>query len=139
MRGSPEIVWPGDPFLSHQTSYRPIYDRELTRARSDGFADVMFLNDRGELAEGAISSLLLLLDGTWITPSQRTGLLPGVSRSRLLRSGEVVERVVLVADLHRATAVAAANGVRGTAQVRSIQLRSGEERNFAASDRIPRS
>ena len=137
LRLSPELVWPGDPFLPHKTSYRPVYDRELARARGDGFADVMFLNDRGELAEGAISSVLLLLDGMWVTPSRSSGLLPGVSRARLLRSGQVKEEVVMEADLQRASAIVAANGVRGTVQVRRLQLRSGEELHFAASEAFP--
>lgn len=139
MRVSPEIVWSGDTFLRHKTTYRPIYNRELARARNDGFADALFSNERGELAEGAISSLLLLLDGVWVTPALSTGLLPGVARARLLRTGQVTERRVMEADLHRAVAVAVANGVRGTAQVRRLQLRSGNELHFAALAALPRS
>ena len=139
MRVSPEIVWSGDPFLSHKTSYRPIYNRELARARSDGFADALFFNERGEAAEGAISSLLLLLDGEWVTPPLGTGLLPGVARARLLRTGQVTERLLFEADLHRASAIVAANGVRGTGQVRRLQLRSGDELHFPSLETIPAS
>ena len=139
MRVSPEVVWSGDPFLPHKTSYRPIYNRELARARDDGFADALFFNERGELAEGTISSVLLLIDGEWVTPPLSTGLLPGVARARLLRMGQVTERVVAEADLHRASAVAAANGVRGTVQVRRIQLRSGGDLHFAAAAAVPQS
>ena len=137
MRVSPEIVWSGDPFLQHKTSHRPIYNRELARARSDGFADALFLNERGELAEGAISSVLLLLDGAWVTPPLGTGLLPGVARARLLRTGQVTERLLSEADVRRASAVVAANGVRGTAQVRRLQLSTGDELHFAELETIP--
>ena len=139
MRVSPERVWSGDPFLHHKTSHRPIYNRELADARRDGFADALFLNERGELAEGAISSVLLLLDGDWVTPSLSTGLLPGVARARLLRTGQVTERLVMAADLHRASAIVAANGVRGAAQVMRLQLHSGDELRFAALATIPAS
>lgn len=134
---SGDVLWPADTFLRHKTTFRPIYDREIARARKAGLSDILFFNERGELAEGAISSVFLLLDGRWFTPGLSTGLLPGVARSRLLRSGQVTERILTESDLRRATAVAMANGVRGSAQVRRILLRDGTELLFAERHDIP--
>ena len=132
-----DLIWSGDTFLGHKTTYRPIYDGELERAQREGFQDVLFANEHGEVTEGAISSVVLRIDGRWVVPPLRVGILPGVARGILLRSGEVTERMLLQADLERAEVMALVNGVRGVAQVRSLQMRSGGRREWAAVDSLP--
>ncbi len=137
VRVSEKTVWSGDSFLRHKTTYRPIYDRELARARRDSFADTLFRNEHGDLTEGAISSLFALLDGAWVTPPLQAGVLPGVARGRLLHRGLVSERNLTEHDLEHAVALMMANGVRGTAQVHEIELRSGERLQFPTLATIP--
>ena len=132
-----EPIWSGDSFLAHKTTFRPVYDRELRRAQQEGFQDLLFVNERGELTEGAISSVLLLLDGQWVTPMLAAGLLPGVARGILLRNGDVTERALLEADLERAEALVMVNGVRGIAQVRTLQLRSGRRLEWERMSSLP--
>ncbi len=131
-------VWSGDTFLGHKTTFRPVYDSELARAQAEGFQDVLFTNERGELMEGAISSVVLLIDGRWVTPSLQANILPGVARGILLRNGEAIEEVLVEADLERAEAMVMVNGVRGVAQVRTLQLRSGEKREWEVRESLPR-
>ncbi|HEY4611533.1 MAG TPA: aminodeoxychorismate synthase component I, partial [Bacteroidota bacterium] len=66
----------GDRFLYHKTTNRTLYDRELERAMLDGFFDVIFLNERHELTEGARSNLVVKKDGRGYTPPVECGLLP---------------------------------------------------------------
>jgi para-aminobenzoate synthetase/4-amino-4-deoxychorismate lyase len=108
-----ERLDPLDPFLRHKTTHRPAYDAAWRAAEALGAFDQLFCNSRGELCEGARSTLLLELDGQWWTPPRASGLLPGVARQWLLDAGVCAERVLQPADLRRATRIAVVNSVRG--------------------------
>jgi para-aminobenzoate synthetase / 4-amino-4-deoxychorismate lyase len=75
--------------------------------------DTVLWNAKGELTECTRGNIALLLNGQWVTPALASGLLPGVQRAALLREGVLVERVILVEELARATAVAFVNSLRG--------------------------
>lgn len=108
-----------DLFLFHKTTQRALYTRAFAEAAREGFADVLFFNERGELTEGAISNVFLVLDGQWCTPPVTCGLLDGVERRHLLATRPaIVERILTRADLERAEAVYLSNAVRGLRRVR---------------------
>jgi branched-subunit amino acid aminotransferase/4-amino-4-deoxychorismate lyase len=50
-------------------------------ARSLGFDEAIFLNEKGEITEGSANNIFWLKDGLLYTPSLECGLLPGVIRS----------------------------------------------------------
>ena len=60
-------------------------------ARSAGAEEALLLGTAGELCCGATANLLLLIDGTWLTPPLASGCLPGVMRGRALELGLVHE------------------------------------------------
>ena len=134
---SPRRSWSKDSFLRHKTTFRPLYEEGLRQAHELGFDESIFTNEREELTEGSISSLLVLLGGVWITPALASGVLPGVARSRLLGRGLIREGVVALADLERAQAIAVCNAVRGIGAVRSITLRDGSLLRFHAEIELP--
>ena len=107
----------------HKTSYRPQYEEGLQQALSEGLWDLLFLNERGELVEGARSSVFVRLDGRLVTPPLDSGALPGLMRARLLAdlSLEAIERPIPRGELQRAQALYACNAVRGLFQVRLTQ------------------
>jgi para-aminobenzoate synthetase/4-amino-4-deoxychorismate lyase len=109
-----------DPWLFHKTTRREVYDRELAAAREEGFFEVIFTNERGEVTEGAFTNLFLDRGGTLATPPVDCGLLDGVLRRHLLREGEgrVTESVLFPADLVSAERILAGNSVRGLVEVR---------------------
>ncbi|MEO7029363.1 MAG: aminodeoxychorismate synthase component I [Acidobacteriaceae bacterium] len=112
-----------DPFRQHKSTRRTTYDRELARARSEGFDEVLFLNERGELAEGAISNLFVEIDGRLSTPPLSSGALPGVYRQHLLNTRQdIVERVLRLDHLESASAVFLVNAVRGLRSVGTFQV-----------------
>ena len=76
------------------------------------FWDVVFLNERGEVAEGARSNVFLRRDGVFLTPPLSSGALPGVLRSELLSAGAAREQVLMPADLENGE-LWMGNAVRG--------------------------
>jgi para-aminobenzoate synthetase/4-amino-4-deoxychorismate lyase len=115
---SPYRVNPDDPLLRHKTTARELYLRERERLCGSEVLDVVFVNARGELTEGAITNLWLELDGRLCTPPLASGLLPGTARARLLAERpDAGERVLYPADLARASAVYLSNALIGLLRV----------------------
>lgn len=100
-----------DPFVHHKTTQRDVYTRAA--ARHPGAADVVLVNERGEVTETTIANVAALIDGRWVTPPTTSGCLPGTVRADLLDDGTLVEAVLTPDDLRRATALARFNAVRG--------------------------
>lgn len=118
VRIASERTDPRDRMLFHKTTHRPLYAAAFEAAAQAGFDDVLFLNLRGEVTEGAISNLFVENDGRWSTPPIECGLLPGVFRRHLLETRPTIaERVLLLEDLRQADAVYLANAVRGLRRV----------------------
>jgi len=109
---------PGDPRLSHKTTARGFYDAELRAALARGLFDVVFTNTRGELCEGARSTVFLEAGGRILTPDASAGLLPGVLRASLLATGWCEEAVLTPDDLASADRVWLGNALRGLVEVR---------------------
>ena len=109
---------PHDPMLFHKTTHRAIYAEAFKSATEAGNDDVLFLNNRGEVTEGAISNIFIEKDGKWFTPPVECGLLAGVYRRHMLETRpEVEERILYVDDLREADAIYIANAVRGLRRV----------------------
>jgi para-aminobenzoate synthetase/4-amino-4-deoxychorismate lyase len=109
---------PRDPMLFHKTTHRPLYAEAFKEAAEAGFADVLFLNLRNEVTEGAISNVFVEKNGRWSTPPVECGLLAGVQRRHLLQTLlGAEERVLSIDDLRQADAVYLANAVRGLRRV----------------------
>jgi para-aminobenzoate synthetase/4-amino-4-deoxychorismate lyase len=108
-----------DRFLRHKTTFRQLYDRKYEQARRQGFEDALFLNERGEVTETAISNIFIEKDGRWFTPPVACGLLAGTYRRHLLETKpEASERVLRLENLASADAVYLCNAVRGCRNVR---------------------
>jgi para-aminobenzoate synthetase/4-amino-4-deoxychorismate lyase len=111
----------GDVFLRHKTTCRDRYERLHAEARADGFAEILFQNEREEVTEGAISNIFILSKGKLFTPPVSSGLLPGIFRRHLLENdANTEERVVHLNDLESADGVFLCNAVRGIRQVASL-------------------
>ncbi|MCL4706643.1 aminodeoxychorismate synthase component I [bacterium] len=104
-----------DRFLFHKTTRRELYDRELKAAEAEGFFDVIFCNERGEITEGCRSNLIIKSEGRYFTPPLDCGVLPGVYRAHLVASGKFTleEKILLPQELERAEEILLCNAVRG--------------------------
>jgi para-aminobenzoate synthetase/4-amino-4-deoxychorismate lyase len=111
-----------DPFLRHKATHRALYDRVFAEARAGGFDDALFLNQAGEVTEGAIHNVMIARDGELLTPALDCGVLPGVYRRRMLQTHpKLREAVLTIEDLEAADHVYIFNSVRGLRRVRRIE------------------
>ncbi len=103
-----------DPLLRHKTTRREFLEEALaeTQARA-GAEEVLFLNERGELCEGARSNLFVAENGVLNTPPVACGLLPGTLRGLLLREGRAREAMLRPPDLEGDAEIYMGNSVRG--------------------------
>ncbi|UCV02534.1 aminodeoxychorismate synthase component I [Dechloromonas denitrificans] len=95
-----ERIDSGDPLRHHKSTERRLYDAALAGlpANSSIF-DVVFLNERGEVAEGARSNVFVERNGLLLTPPLASGCLPGVLRGELLAGGQAIEAILRPEDL----------------------------------------
>jgi len=118
----PETVWrvaiaesrfdSANPLLRHKTTRRALYEDELAHAvQRHGADEVVFLNERGELCEGARCNLFVPVGSALLTPPLSCGLLPGTLRAGLLAQGRSREALLRVENLPPAFFLG--NSVRG--------------------------
>lgn len=123
----PNLVWrvtparerfcSADPLLRHKTTLRARYEEPLAAAGTD---EVIFLNERGEICEGARSNVFLESGGVLLTPPLSCGLLPGTLRAALLAEGRAREAVLTPADLGSGK-LFMGNSVRGLVPARRVE------------------
>ena len=66
----------------------------LDHAKQNGFDEVICINDRDELTEGAVSNFLFRIDGQWVTTPLSSGVLAGIQRGIAIeRCGVTVKQV----------------------------------------------
>jgi branched-subunit amino acid aminotransferase/4-amino-4-deoxychorismate lyase len=110
----------GDPLLAHKTTRRAFYDEERMRLASSCKADeAIFLNERGEICEGGITTIFVSRGTRLLTPPLSRGLLPGVLRQHLIARGEATEGDIGVEDL--ANGFLLGNSVRGLIPARLVE------------------
>ncbi|MBI1180277.1 MAG: aminodeoxychorismate synthase component I [Alphaproteobacteria bacterium] len=120
----PTAAWAGDAvrsddrMLFHKATRRAAYDRALRDAKARGCWDLLFRNERGEVTEGARSTLFVRRDGEWLTPALACGLLPGVFRAHFMAEEAVREAVLHPEDVASAERVCLGNSVWGLIDVR---------------------
>ncbi len=115
-------VWSDNRFLRHKTTRRRFYDEQYEQALPQGYQDVIFLNERGEITEGTISNVFIEKDGGRFTPPVACGLLPGIYRRHLLETKAAEEKVLRMEDLTSADAVYICNAVRGCRKVTVVPM-----------------
>ncbi|WP_435257965.1 aminotransferase class IV family protein [Thioclava sp. FR2] len=85
-----------DMWLRVKTTKRAVYDRARTDL-AEGLDEVVFLNERGEVCDGTITTVFFDRGQGMRTPPLSSGLLPGVLRAEL----NCPEEILRVEDLPR--------------------------------------
>jgi para-aminobenzoate synthetase/4-amino-4-deoxychorismate lyase len=108
-----------ESWLYHKTTMRSLYDEEFAKASESGCVDYLFVNESQEVTEGAISNIIVYLDGSYLTPPVSCGLLRGVMVQELMESDGITiyEKVLCPDDIRRAEALYCCNSVRGVVRV----------------------
>jgi len=97
---SPHHVNSADQLLRHKADWRSFYDDEQARlAKLTGCDEVIFLNERGEVAEASRTNIFVRRGSGLVTPPLSAGVLDGVLRSELMEQGTCVEATLMPADL----------------------------------------
>ncbi|HEX2767699.1 MAG TPA: aminodeoxychorismate synthase component I [Geobacteraceae bacterium] len=107
-----------DPFLYHKSTHRPQYVAE--QAKRPECVDLIFVNERDEVTEGASNNIVARINGEMVTPSLECGLLPGVFREELLERGEIRELVITPEQLKSAGEIHLINSVRKWRRVKLV-------------------
>jgi para-aminobenzoate synthetase/4-amino-4-deoxychorismate lyase len=129
----PERTSSKEVFLRHKTTRRDRYDLLYAEARAAGMDEVIFMNEKEEVTEGAISNVFIRREGRLITPPLSSGVLPGVFRRHLLATEPTAEEGVLrLHDLQSADEVLLCNSVRGIRQVKSLWLETSRHNDLLA-------
>lgn len=111
-----------DRFQYHKTTRRELYDLLMKKAERRGWFDVVVLNERGEVAEGARSNVVVRRGDEWLTPPVASGILAGVYRGHLMRGRRppVREAILRPEDLRAADEVYCCNALRGLLRVELV-------------------
>lgn len=103
-----------NPLLRHKTTKRELYDHHFTLARQQGYDEILFHNERGEITEGAISTIFIRKGRQLCTPPLHCGLLNGIFRRYILATRPTAtEKIITINDIATADAIFIANSVRG--------------------------
>jgi len=71
----------------------------LDAVKSEGFDDGILVTSDGQLAETTIATLLLNINGDWVTPPLSSGILNGVVRALVLEAGLAKVRRIEFSEL----------------------------------------
>ncbi|MBI1859113.1 MAG: aminotransferase class IV [Candidatus Melainabacteria bacterium] len=116
--------------------------RNKTTSRADSFVaykeaienkfnDVLYLNEKNELVECSRANIFLVLEDKIITPSLESGILSGVTRSKILDIAKkedihIEEKNVHSLYLNKAQSVFATNAIIGIMPISRIKLNEKE-------------
>ena len=119
---APERVNSASIFQYHKTTMRGHYDRAFEAAVTAGAHEVLFLNERGEVAEAARHNLFVQIDDELLTPPVSAGILNGLQRQLILGdpARNAREATLTLADIARANRLFLTNAVRGIVEVKLV-------------------
>lgn len=103
--------------LRHKTTRRQPFDRALALAKAHGEEDVVFLNTRGQVTEGAIRAILVRLGGHWYAPPLADGVLASIWRAQEMARLDAEEKSLSLEEVAGADEVRMGNSVQGGAPV----------------------
>lgn len=121
-----------DRFRYFKTTNRKLYDDEHKYYSNLGFGDVLYFNEKEQLAEGAITNVFIKKDNIWYTPAINCGILPGVYRKYFIEKncGNVVEKEISKDELLNADEILLTNSLRGEIKVEKLFFGKEEIKHF---------
>ena len=123
------------PLVYHKTMNYGDCILEKRAVRGSDIQEPVFLNTRGEIAEGATSNLFFVKDGTLHTPEISSGLLPGILRRWVLETGKkeglpVVERRIRPEEVKTFEECFVTNSLLGIMPVSALEDVKFQNRNI---------
>ena len=96
----------------------------LAHARSEGFDEIVGINTRDEVTEGAVSNFIFRLDGRWVTTPLTAGVLPGIQRGIAIERCGVTVKLLTRSDLLRVDAAFVLSSLKIALSVSEIDGRA---------------
>lgn len=93
---------------------------EKQKAKSEGFDDALFINEKGYLAETSCSNIFIVKNNRILTPKSDNGLLRGIIREWIMKNFVVEECNLTYYDLKDAEEVFITNSLMGVMKVNKI-------------------
>ena len=109
------------PFTYHKTFNYGDCILEKRRAMAAGIQEPVFLNTRGEIAEGATSNVFFVKEGQIIAPPLSCGMLPGIMRQYLYENYEIQEQIILPEQVAEFQEMFLTNSLLGIMPVRQLE------------------
>ena len=120
-----------DRFRHFKTTNRKLYDKEYASYKSKGLYEVLYLNEKNELAEGSRSNIFLKKNNQWFTPPLNSGALPGVYRKFFIENNiNTSEKNIKIEDLLKADGLTLTNALRGEIKVKKVFINKEEFIDF---------
>ena len=101
----------------------------MREAKARDAQEALVLDSRGHVVEGASSNVFVVQGGRVVTPPESAGILPGITRARLMAAAPVLgialeERDLLPSDLHAAEEVFVSSSIREVLSVVRVDDRA---------------
>jgi len=90
-------------------------------ALKNGYDEVLFLNEKGFVAEGSVSNIFLIKENKIYTPKVESGLLPGVVRKFIIDEFNVIEKEIIIEDLFNADEIFITNSLLGVMGISKLE------------------
>lgn len=122
----------GSVSFRHKTTSRADSHVAFKSALEGGFDEALYINEKGELTECTRANIFLVLEDKLITPVLESGILPGVTRSKVMEIAkgsqvQVEEKIVHRLYLNKSADVFITNSIIGIMPVARLKL---EDREF---------
>lgn len=98
----------------------------LEEAKLLGFDEALVCNTEGFICEGAVSNVIVKIDGRWVTPPTSDGTLPGIMRDLVIENCEVSVESIPVSRIDQVRAAILLSSLRISQPVASINGRELE-------------
>lgn len=108
----PKKIFSKNREFNFKTSIRDMYNEGYEYAKSKGYDEVIFMNNKDQITEGSFTNIFYKKDDNWYTPALECGLLNGIYRKYWLENG-AQEKITTLDDLLNADEIVLTNSVRG--------------------------
>lgn len=108
------------PLVMHKTMNYGDCILEKRAATKAGMDERIFLNTKGQIAEGCVSNIFFVRNGNVCTPARFCGLLPGVLRAYVLQVTDATETILYPEELADCEECFVTNSLMGVMPVRQL-------------------
>ncbi len=113
-----------NPLQQYKTCNYLLYQLAYLEAQAANFDEALLLNEQGEIQELSRSNLFFQdTSGIWFTPALGAGLLPGITRARLVLELGAQEVTLKLEDLKGFKRAFACNSLTERRPIQSIEVR----------------